>query len=88
MVRRPSSRLTEGRETSIPEIQRPTIRNLETVPPNFAPREWVDNVMHTTHGKTRVRIPEKGHLNERLMERGKAKRASLEKIAEGRAKLY
>ena len=63
----------------------PMIRNLGTMPPNLALREWVDNVMHTTHGKTTVRIPEKRHLNESLMERSKAKQASLEKIAEERA---
>jgi hypothetical protein len=66
----------------------PTIKNLGTVPPNMSLREWVDNEMHKSYGKTTVRSTKGKHLNKSLMQRSKLKRASMEKIAHARAKLY
>lgn len=48
----------------------------------------MDNEMHKNNGKATVRNPKKKHLNTALMARSKKKRASLENIAQARAKLY
>ncbi|MGB9236842.1 MAG: hypothetical protein WCC04_20730 [Terriglobales bacterium] len=66
----------------------PTIKNLGPIPPGMSLREWVDNEMHKNYGKTTVRNPKKEHLNTALMKRSEAKRASLDSIAQARAKLY
>ena len=66
----------------------PTIQNLGTVPPGMSLRAWVDGEMNKKNGKTTVRNPKKKQLNTALLERSKTKRASLESIAEARAKLY
>ncbi len=65
----------------------PTIHNLGPAS-GMSLRQWVDNEMRKTHGKATVRDPKKKHLNAPLMARSKAKRASMESIAQTRAKLY
>jgi hypothetical protein len=50
-------------------------------------REWVDNYMAQSAGKTTVRANRQG-LNEELMAHCRAKRASLDVISQARAKLY
>jgi hypothetical protein len=50
-------------------------------------REWVDNYMVESAGKTTVRA-NRHALNEELMAHCKAKRASLDAISQARAKLY
>jgi hypothetical protein len=51
-------------------------------------REWVDNEMHKEYGKTTVRNSKSKHLNTALMATNKKKRATLDSIAQARAKLY
>jgi|HubBroStandDraft_4_1064222.scaffolds.fasta_scaffold04495_3 hypothetical protein len=50
-------------------------------------REWVDNYMAESEGKTTVRA-NRHALNEELLAHCKAKRASLDVISQARAKLY
>jgi hypothetical protein len=50
-------------------------------------REWVDNTMAESAGKTTVRA-NRHALNEELLAHCKAKRASLDVISQARAKLY
>jgi len=50
-------------------------------------REWVDNYMAESAGKTTVRANRRA-LNEELLAHCKAKRASLDVISQARAKLY
>jgi len=50
-------------------------------------REWVDNYMAESAGKTTVRT-DRHALNEELMAHCRAKRASLDVISQARAKLY
>jgi hypothetical protein len=50
-------------------------------------REWMDNYMRKSAGKTTVRVG-RGSVNERLMEHCKAKRASLDSISRARGKMY
>jgi hypothetical protein len=50
-------------------------------------REWMDNYMQNSTGKTTVRIG-RGSVNERLIEHCKAKRASLDIISRARGKMY
>jgi len=64
----------------------PEIRDLGSAA-GLSLREWVDNNMHAKYGKTTVRSAH-GVLNKQLMAHCQAKRASLEKISESRAKIY
>lgn len=64
----------------------PQIRDLGSAA-GLSLREWVDNSMSSKNKKTSVRTAH-GTLNKDLMAHCQAKRASLEKISESRARMY
>jgi hypothetical protein len=51
-------------------------------------RVWIDNEMAKKTGKPTVRNAKSKHLSAAAIERHKAKRASMEKVAAARGKLY
>ena len=66
----------------------PIIKSLGPVPPGMSLRGWVDSQMHKQYGKATVRILTGKRLSSAVLKRHTAKRESLERIAEARAKLY
>jgi hypothetical protein len=66
----------------------PTIKSLGPVPNGMSLRVWLDSQMHKQYGKATVRISKGKPLSAAVVKRHTAKRASLERIAEARARLY
>jgi hypothetical protein len=66
----------------------PIIKTLGPVPPGMSLRAWVDSEMHEEYGKPTVRISKSKGLSAELVKRHAAKRATLDRIAVARAKLY
>lgn len=66
----------------------PTINNLGKVPPSKSLRLWIDSDMHKNTKKATVRIATGKPIRPAVAKRHQAKRASLERIAVARAKLY
>ena len=66
----------------------PTIKNLGPPPSGTSLRVWIDNTMHSKYGKTTVRSEKGKALSASVRKRHAAKRDSLERIAEARAKMY
>jgi hypothetical protein len=66
----------------------PIIKSLGPVPKGMSLRGWVDSWMHKEYGKATVLIAKGKPLSPDVVKRHTAKRASMERIAELRAKLY
>jgi hypothetical protein len=58
------------------------------VPKGLSLRLWVDAQMHNKYGKPTVRTEKGPELSASLVKRHAAKRASMDRVAEARAKLY
>jgi hypothetical protein len=58
------------------------------IPKGISLRAWVDSEMHKKYGKSTVRVPKGKGLSAALIKRHTMKRASLERIAEARARMY
>jgi hypothetical protein len=68
--------------------QPPTIQNLGPIPAGMSLRVWIDNEMAKKTGKASVRNAKSKPLSAAVMDRHKAKRANLDKLAAARGKLF
>jgi hypothetical protein len=66
----------------------PVIKSLGPVPKGMSLRALIDSRMHEDYGNATVRITKGKPLSASLVKRHTAKRASMERIAEARAKQY
>lgn len=66
----------------------PIIKSLGPIPQGVSLRAWVDGEMHKRYGKGTVRSKQSKPLSAAVMKRHAEKRASLERFAEAKAKLY